>query len=356
LRDLDFECAVGEAVALLGPNGAGKSTLLKLVSRVTEPTTGEIRLYGRVGSLLEVGTGFHPELTGRDNIFLNGAILGMRRREVARVFDSIVEFAGVEGFLEAPIKHFSSGMQMRLAFAVAAHLPAEILLIDEVLAVADAEFQRRCLAKMHDVARSEGRTVIVVSHNLKLVEALCSRAVLLEKGRVIADGVAGDVIGLYQSRFECGEGVSRVATPALHFRGLQNRSELSALRADADVPLRLAFAAGEEDLRGLQFDLAITNERDESVVHARSQYVTEGFHLARGASFEVAVVLKSPKLAPGRYFLTVYVVDQSGRNLLWVDRVAACDESARTYFGRLPFFESLRAPIVPEFSVRLTLT
>ena len=199
LRDVDLELPHGRALALLGGNGAGKSTLLKVLSRVTEPTAGRVEIRGRVGSLLEVGTGFHPELTGRENVFLNAAILGMARTDIRRRFDEIVAFAGVEPFLDTPVKHYSSGMYLRLAFAIAAHVEPDILLVDEVLAVGDAEFQRRCLGKMGDVA-GEGRTVIFVSHNLEAVRRLCRHAVLLERGRVASTGSVDEVLGDYLER------------------------------------------------------------------------------------------------------------------------------------------------------------
>jgi len=183
LKDVSFEVKRGEVLGVIGRNGAGKSTLLKILSRITEPTTGEVDLHGRVGSLLEVGTGFHAELSGRENIYLNGAIIGMKRREIQRRFDEIVDFAGVEQFIDTPVKHYSSGMYMRLAFAVAAYMETEILMVDEVLAVGDAEFQKKCLGKMGEVAR-DGRTVLFVSHNMNAVEQLCSRAVLLESGHL----------------------------------------------------------------------------------------------------------------------------------------------------------------------------
>jgi lipopolysaccharide transport system ATP-binding protein len=196
LDDVSFTLDRGEVLGLVGANGAGKSTLLKVLSRITEPTKGRVVLRGRVGSLLEVGTGFHPELTGRENIMLNGTILGMRRAEIVRRFDEIVEFAGVQKFLDTPVKRYSSGMQVRLAFAVAAHLEPEILLVDEVLAVGDAEFQQKCLGKMRDVTR-EGRTVVFVSHNLAAVRTLCPRALVLEKGRLVFDGDTEDAVHRY---------------------------------------------------------------------------------------------------------------------------------------------------------------
>src|SRR5690606_37210143 len=182
LKDLNFEIRKGEAVGIIGRNGAGKSTLLKILSRITEPTKGRFEINGRVSSLLEVGTGFHPELTGRENIYLNGTILGMNRKEIKQKFDEIVAFSGVEKFLDTPVKHYSSGMKVRLAFSVAAHLEPEILIIDEVLAVGDAEFQKKCLGKMDEVSKGEGRTVIFVSHNMGAVQNLCQKGIVLERG------------------------------------------------------------------------------------------------------------------------------------------------------------------------------
>jgi lipopolysaccharide transport system ATP-binding protein len=201
LRNVSFEIKRGEVVGIIGRNGAGKSTLLKVLSRITEPTEGRVTVRGRFASLLEVGTGFHPDLTGRENIFMNGAILGMSRSEIRRKFDEIVAFADVERFLDTPVKRYSSGMYIRLAFAVAAQLEPEILIIDEVLAVGDAEFQRKCLGKMHDAAE-QGRTVLFVSHNMAAVERLCTRALLLENGRVRIDGSVRDVLSDYLSTTE----------------------------------------------------------------------------------------------------------------------------------------------------------
>ena len=201
LRDITFDVAAGDRVGIIGRNGAGKSTLLKVLSRITEPTSGRIRLRGRVASLLEVGTGFHPELTGRENIFLNGAILGMTRAEIRQKFDEIVAFSEVERFLDTPVKRYSSGMYVRLAFAVAAHLEPEILVIDEVLAVGDAQFQKKCLGKMEDVSKQEGRTVLFVSHNTGVVAQLCNKAMLLDEGRIVTTGKTADVIDSYVNQF-----------------------------------------------------------------------------------------------------------------------------------------------------------
>ena len=198
LRDINFEIEQGDAVGIIGRNGAGKSTLLKLLSRVTKPTTGSIYTKGRIASLLEVGTGFHPEMTGRENIYLNGAILGMTRKEITRKFDEIVDFSGVERYIDTPVKRYSSGMYVRLAFAVAAHLESEILIVDEVLAVGDAEFQKKCLGKMGDVSKGEGRTVLFVSHNMAAVKELCNQGILLNQGRIEYKGSALETVIEYQ--------------------------------------------------------------------------------------------------------------------------------------------------------------
>ncbi|WP_042723066.1 ABC transporter ATP-binding protein [Flavobacterium sp. B17] len=202
LRDINFEIEQGDAVGIIGRNGAGKSTLLKLLSKVTKPTTGKIYTRGRIASLLEVGTGFHPEMTGRENVFLNGAILGMTRKEISRKFDEIVDFSGVERYIDTPVKRYSSGMYVRLAFAVAAHLESEILIVDEVLAVGDADFQKKCLGKMNDVTKGDGRTILFVSHNMTAIKELCNKGILLNQGQLIYKGSILDTIVEYQKNSE----------------------------------------------------------------------------------------------------------------------------------------------------------
>ncbi|WP_131535913.1 ABC transporter ATP-binding protein [Pedobacter nototheniae] len=199
LKDINFEIEQGDAVGIIGRNGAGKSTLLKILSKVTAPTTGKITGKGRIASLLEVGTGFHPELSGRENIFLNGAILGMRKKEIQRKLDEIVDFAGIERYLDTPVKRYSSGMYVRLAFAVAAHLESEILIVDEVLAVGDAEFQKKCLGKMSEVSKGEGRTVLFVSHNMASIASLCKNSILLNNGKIQDQGISNEVIAKYEN-------------------------------------------------------------------------------------------------------------------------------------------------------------
>jgi lipopolysaccharide transport system ATP-binding protein len=236
LRDVSLAIPRGEALGIVGRNGAGKSTLLKILARVTEPTTGRAIVRGRIGSLLEVGTGFHPELSGRENVYLNGAILGLRKREITARFDEIVEFSGVERFIDTPVKRYSSGMRLRLAFAVAAHLEPEILVIDEVLAVGDAEFQRRCLGKMGDVT-GRGRTVLFVSHNLAALRSLCTRAVWLDAGRVAAEGAPQAVLDAYLAAAE-----QRVELPLAQRRDRAGNGELRFTR----VVLRAGDAARED--------------------------------------------------------------------------------------------------------------
>jgi len=207
LKDINFDIVKGDAVGIIGRNGAGKSTLLKLLSRVTSPTTGNIKINGRIASLLEVGTGFHPELSGKENIFLNGAIMGMNKREIKRKFDEIVDFAGVERYIDTPVKRYSSGMYVRLAFAVAAHLESEILIVDEVLAVGDADFQKKCLGKMNDVSKGEGRTILFVSHNMGAIKELCQNAILLENGLIKLTGTVQETIDYYQAVYHSNEAV-----------------------------------------------------------------------------------------------------------------------------------------------------
>ncbi len=197
LKDINFSVEQGTAVAIIGKNGAGKSTLLKILSQITSPTTGSVKVRGRIASLLEVGTGFHPELTGKENIFLNGAILGMRKQEIKRKLDDIIDFSGVSRYIDTPVKRYSSGMYVRLAFSVAAHLESEILVVDEVLAVGDAEFQKQCLGKMNEVSNEQGRTILFVSHNMTAVERLCSKTILLKNGRVSENGLTKDVVTTY---------------------------------------------------------------------------------------------------------------------------------------------------------------
>src|SRR3954471_4506471 len=286
LQDVSFEVGQGEVVGIIGRNGAGKSTLLKILSRITQPTRGRADIYGRVGALLEVGTGFHPELTGRENIFLSGAILGMRKAEIARQFDAIVDFAEVEQFIDTPTKRYSSGMYMRLAFAVAAHLEPEILLVDEVLAVGDAAFQKKCLGKMEQVS-GEGRTVFFVSHNTQAVRQLCTRGILLEHGRVVADGPVDSTLSIYNQRLRemrvdaetsinnpqnrRGQGTIRVT--AVSVEDLEGNERYTFAMGDT-VRFRLSFTT-QATLKGLAVFIAFRSGLSREILTSVRHVVTE---------------------------------------------------------------------------------
>lgn len=307
LSDLTFSIPPGEAVGIVGRNGAGKSTLLKLLTRITAPSSGEIRYRGRVGSLLEVGTGFHPELTGRENIFLNGTLLGMKRAEIRRRFDEIVEFSGTERFLDTPVKRYSSGMYVRLAFSVAAHLDTEILAIDEVLAVGDAEFQAKSLALMRDVAR-QGRTVLYVSHQMQTVTALCSSALFLDRGRLRFHGAVDGALAMYRDSFE---------SFAEHQRDADRRPGTGELRftsaavgeaaQDATDERVVEFTVGSnQDMIGTYFVAChINNENGVVIAQCDSRLV--GVWFDPGAPVRAALVIKDLWLKPGRYTVDLYL-------------------------------------------------
>jgi lipopolysaccharide transport system ATP-binding protein len=255
LKDVNFSVQKGEVVGIIGRNGAGKSTLLKILSQITPPTTGEIRISGTVGSLLEVGTGFHPELTGRENIFLNGAILGIKKREIVKKFDDIVKFAGVEKFIDTPVKYYSSGMYVRLAFSVAAHMDTDILIIDEVLAVGDAEFQKKCLGKMEDITQTEDKTILFVSHNMAMIKQLCKKSILISKGEVKMIGPTDEVIEFYTKNKNSTEEKTQEFLPldkiteksGIRFTGVKisNGQNNSTLQSDDSLKIDLEY---ESDL------------------------------------------------------------------------------------------------------------
>ena len=300
LQDVSFEVKQGEFVGLIGRNGAGKSTLLKILSRITEPTRGRVTIQGRVASLLEVGTGFHPELTGRENIFLNGAILGMTRTEIRRKFDEIVAFAEVEKFLDTPVKRYSSGMYVRLAFSVAAHLEPEILVVDEVLAVGDYAFQKKCLGKMEEVAANHGRTVLFVSHNMDSITRLCTRGILLDQGAVRFDGLSSQAVQAYlgseatQTEVISFEHVRRIDEP------FRQRAKLVSARFAGDPghgPWRLPFEGR------IRFEVAIQVTVELSELELAVALVTaRGFELGTNLSSHV---LPLKNLPPGDYLFTV---------------------------------------------------
>lgn len=312
LNNVNFKVSQGEAIGIIGRNGAGKSTLLKILSQVTAPTVGAIKAKGRIASLLEVGTGFHPELTGRENIYLNGAILGMSRAEVTRKFDEIVDFSGVEKFIDTPVKRYSSGMYVRLAFAVAAHLEPEILVVDEVLAVGDAEFQKKCLGKMGDVA-SEGRTVFFVSHNMSAINRLCSRALLFEKGFLTFDGSAAEITAKYLQGADSEDGRkwSLEAAPGtedlklLSIKLTKNDASVSSVvEVNDELALEMEYIVNKPELRfrcaALFYSLGVcafaSIERQEIVHHKVGRYISKvriPAHLLSETEYNVSVSMFS---------------------------------------------------------------
>jgi lipopolysaccharide transport system ATP-binding protein len=321
LEDISLTIEDGEVVGLIGHNGAGKSTILKILSRITEPSTGYAEVTGRVGSLLEVGTGFHPELTGRENIFLNGAILGMRRAEIRARFDDIVEFAEVERFLDTPVKRYSSGMSVRLAFAVAAHLEPEILLVDEVLAVGDASFQRRSMAKMTEVAK-EGRTVVFVSHNVGTVRALCQRGIMLEQGRIVTDAPVAEAIDTYLQRLERSAAIPLLERGDRDARS-RGRTRLRAVTvADAEHekeeivvggrPVRITVEV-TEPIPGLECRINIFDGLGTPVARLESSVSSTEDTRTPELATELECVIDPLPLVPGRYRLDVRV--NSGENV-----------------------------------------
>lgn len=324
LKDVSFEIKRGEVVGIIGRNGAGKSTLLKILSRITKPTEGYADIDGRIGSLLEVGTGFHPELTGRENIYLNGAILGMSREEIRRKFDEIVAFADIEKFLDTPVKHYSSGMYVRLAFAVAAHLQPEILLVDEVLAVGDAEFQKKCLGKMNDVAKS-GRTVLFVSHNIGAIRALCKNAIWLEQGKLKEEGPAGTITVNYMRGTNASAAGS--ISKSQHLQGMGSVTIDSALLLDGEKVEKHSFLIGESfnlvlsykvltPIRGTFWVLVATI--DGNVIFSSFQ-MDNSEPLLLDIDGAICSALGSIKFLPGEYVVSAGLFDSSLDMIDWVD-------------------------------------
>jgi len=319
LRDVSFDVPRGSALGLIGPNGAGKSTLLKILSRVTSPTSGQVQLYGRVGSLLEVGTGFHPELTGRENVLLNGAILGMKRSEILAKFDEIVAFAEVEAFIDTPVKHYSSGMYLRLAFSVAAHLEPEILLVDEVLAVGDVAFQKRCLGKMDDVARN-GRTVICVSHNLESIRRLCSHAVLLESGRVAAFGPTHAVVQEYLSRDYQRpspgvridvSGVRRTGTGAARFMSVQYGADVDGVHGKTASNGQMTFVLeihSDQPRQVRSLAVFLCDQFGTKVLNADTLHIHRTVSLRQGRNV-LKLGIAAVHLTPGFYRVGLWLAD-----------------------------------------------
>jgi lipopolysaccharide transport system ATP-binding protein len=345
LKDISFEIKKGEAVGIIGRNGAGKSTLLKILSRITRPTEGRARIHGRVGSLLEVGTGFHPELTGRENIYLNGAIIGMKKKEIDRKFDQIVAFAEIEKFIDTPVKFYSSGMYIRLAFAVAAHLEPEILLVDEVLAVGDAAFQKKCLGKMGDVAQ-EGRTVLFVSHNVAAIVALCQKAILLDSGAIIGKGASKKIVDQYLQGQERIRNVSlaersdRKGNQALRFTAFELRDSqgIAADRAFSGEEINLAFKyqARKGSLKNVHVAIGIHGLFDETLFHLSTS--VNGFDFQEIPPSGV-IICSIPCLAlqNGKYSFNLFCT--VGKEIAdWIQNAGFIEVETGDFFGsgRLP--------------------
>jgi lipopolysaccharide transport system ATP-binding protein len=311
LRDINFEIEQGDAVGIIGRNGAGKSTLLKLLSKVTKPTTGSFKVKGRIASLLEVGTGFNPEMTGRENIYLNGAILGMRHHEIKRKFDEIVDFAGVERYIDTPVKRYSSGMYVRLAFAVAAHLESEILIVDEVLAVGDLEFQKKCLGKMGDLSKGEGRTVLFVSHNIPSLQVLCNKGILLANGMVKAQGTLSQALTYYSDDIK--EGIPLLDTikykqnivQITKFLINQNTSNVIELEDSSQLSFDLDVFFTEK----ATFDMDIHLKKDEAIILSYADFVKNKFKTFEKGTYRISFTLTIPELRTGFYTFDIFFAD-----------------------------------------------
>ncbi len=324
LRDINFEIEQGDAVGIIGRNGAGKSTLLKLLSKVTKPTSGKIYTNGRIASLLEVGTGFHPEMTGRENIFLNGAILGMTRKEITRKFDEIVDFSGVERYVDTPVKRYSSGMYVRLAFAVAAHLESEILIVDEVLAVGDAEFQKKCLGKMGDVTKGEGRTILFVSHNMAAISALCKKGILLENGKMKDSGNIDKVLNTYMNVEKNNEthvifddttlrsGSKNIVFESVEiFNNTHQHSNNFSIGDDIILKLKIKNNSGE---KRSEIGIQVKTVEDMPVFHIMPR--DSNFELHHTAEKEeFLITLKDIRLFPGSYSITLISANTTGHQI-----------------------------------------
>lgn len=321
LKDFSLDIMPGDRVGIIGRNGAGKSTLLKLLSRITEPTTGKITMRGRVASLLEVGTGFHPELTGRENIFLNGAILGMTRKEIRCKFDEIIDFAGVEEFLDVPVKRYSSGMYVRLGFAVAAHLEPEILIVDEVLAVGDAEFQRRCLGKMEEMSTHQGRTVLFVSHNTSAITTLCQRVIVMDKGKLILDAVPHEAMQAYL--YGGGEASETPWRKFFEIPAEQPKAWITECEIAGNglifwgETLSISFRyKAFQDIHAPQFCLKLVNAEGLLVATLISSWQNSNFDVIGKGEGEVKCIMEKINLMPGAYNVSV---------LLWVPNEKICE-------------------------------
>ena len=343
LNDVSFEIKQGDRVGIIGRNGAGKSTLLKILSRITEPTKGRIGIRGRVASLLEVGTGFHPELTGRENIYLNGAILGMRRTEIRRKFDEIVSFAEVEKFLDTPVKHYSSGMYVRLAFAVAAHLEPEILVVDEVLAVGDAQFQKKCLGKMEDISTKEERTILFVSHNMTAIQHLCSTCLFLANGQIKGAGRTDTIIDQYLSSDSClpgdlefNERKDRKGTGDLRFQTVrftnEQGREVESFRCGETARFNIDVVNNKGAAqKNVVISIGIDNNMGERITALSNDICGQAIELDPGIT-TVTVTVPNVPLVPGRFYFTLFM-SANGTVTDWIQNAGSFSIEQSDYYG-----------------------
>ncbi len=328
LKDINFEVKQGEVLGIIGKNGAGKSTLLKILSQVTVPTTGNVKVKGRIAALLEVGTGFHPELTGRENIFLNGAILGMTKAEIKNKLSDIIDFSGIAKYIDTPVKRYSSGMNVRLGFAVAAHLEPEILIVDEVLAVGDVEFQEKCLGKMKEVS-GEGRTVLFVSHNMASIKSLCTRSILLSNGNIVFNGDVSESISKYLSLSNSGENNGTIEsrhrtinTGNVFFRTIKVRNEEfengNTIYFDHNIRIGCLLEC-RKNIDNVFFDARIISSEGIEILHTMNIYEGNLINVKKGEiKFEIEI---ENKLQPGKYFMTFGVHESSGLSLDYIENV-----------------------------------
>lgn len=342
LHDLNFEIPQGEVVGLIGANGSGKSTLLKILSRITEPSEGEVRIRGKVASLLEVGTGFHPELTGRENIYINGAILGMTRREVDKKFDEIVDFAGVADFIDTPIKRYSSGMTVRLGFAVAAHLDPDVLIVDEVLAVGDLRFQNRCINQMKRIANS-GKTVLFVSHQMATVENLCNSAFLLDEGKIIFSGKSSDVISKYReamdesTKLPLGQRSAREGSSKCKLVGFELKDEhnkvVDFLVSGKPAAINLRFQICQKLDLPMSLSLGVSSSNHIRIAHLCMKTFGKWIFPTAQDSFEVCIKLPKLELNQGKYYITTFLDDENGEIVDWVTDAFVINVLQADFYG-----------------------
>lgn len=340
LEDINFEINKGEAVGIIGKNGAGKSTLLKILSRITSPTTGRIKIYGRLASLLEVGTGFHPELTGRENIFLNGALLGMKKNEIMSKFEEIVEFSGIAKFIDTPVKRYSSGMYVRLAFAVAAHLESEILIVDEVLAVGDAEFQKKCLGKMQDITKGEGRTILFVSHNLAAVENFCEKSIFIEKGKLKMIGETNSIIQQYLTTvssvggLKLSELTDRKGNQQLRFLDywFEQDGIYCETNLEAFVNLKIGIEYEVKDyehIQNLQIDLGINDMYEQRISLLTTTISNE--RIPNTNNNKIVFEINQFPIAPGSYNCTLFSTI-NGEITDWISNIMQFNVLEKDYY------------------------